>query len=109
MYSAAFWSFITEFTTRNPNLGLPALEEGLFANSLIFDYLTCASTYRRGKVFQITRAGVGAGAIGGAYECVLPRQNNSFWFGDTVELTSDHGKSIFFPGEPASNSLSGYK
>ena len=34
-----FWSFITEFTTRNPNLGLPALEDGFFANSLIFDYL----------------------------------------------------------------------
>ena len=36
---ADFWSFITEFTTRNPNLGIPALEDGLFANSLIFDYL----------------------------------------------------------------------
>ena len=34
-----FWSFIIGLVTRNPNLGIPALEEGLFANSLIFDYL----------------------------------------------------------------------
>ena len=39
IYRADFWSFIIEFTTRNPNLGIPALEDGLFANSLIFDYL----------------------------------------------------------------------
>ena len=31
--------FIIELVTRNPNLGIPALEDGLFANSLIFDYL----------------------------------------------------------------------
>ena len=36
---ADFWSFITELVTRNPNLGIPALEDGLFANLLIFDYL----------------------------------------------------------------------
>ena len=34
-----FWSFITELVARNPNLGLSALEDGLFANLLIFDYL----------------------------------------------------------------------
>ena len=33
------WSFITELLDRNPNLGIPALEDGLFANLLIFDYL----------------------------------------------------------------------
>ena len=36
---ADFWSFITELVTRNPNLGIAALEDGLFANLLIFDYL----------------------------------------------------------------------
>ena len=36
---ADFWSFITELVTRNPNLGVPALEDGLFANLLILDYL----------------------------------------------------------------------
>ena len=33
---ADFWSFITELVTRNPNLGIPAREDGLFANLLIF-------------------------------------------------------------------------
>ena len=36
---ADFWSFIIELVTRNPNLGIPALEDGLFANLSIFDYL----------------------------------------------------------------------
>ena len=36
---ADFLSFLTELVTRNPNLGIPALEDGLFANLLIFDYL----------------------------------------------------------------------
>ena len=31
--------FYYELVTRNPNLGVPALEDGLFANSLIFNYL----------------------------------------------------------------------
>ena len=35
---ADFGSFSTELVTRNPNLGIPALEDGLFANSLIFNY-----------------------------------------------------------------------
>ena len=38
MSRADFWSFIIDFVTRNPNLGIPALEDRLFANSLIFDY-----------------------------------------------------------------------
>ena len=33
-----FRIFITELVRRNPNLGIPALEDGLFANLLIFDY-----------------------------------------------------------------------
>ena len=36
---ADFWFFITELVTRNPTMGIPALEDGLFANLLIFDYL----------------------------------------------------------------------
>ena len=35
-----FWSFVIEVVTRNPNLGIPALEDGLFVNLLIFDYLS---------------------------------------------------------------------
>ena len=34
-----FWSVIIELVTRNPILGIPPLEDGLFANLLIFDYL----------------------------------------------------------------------
>ena len=34
---AAFWSFNIELVTRNPNLGISALEDGLFAYLLIFD------------------------------------------------------------------------
>ena len=36
---ADFWYFIIELVPRNPNLGIPALEDGLFANLLIFDCL----------------------------------------------------------------------
>ena len=32
------WSFIFELVTRNPNLGIPALEDVLFENLLIVDY-----------------------------------------------------------------------
>ena len=45
---ADFWSFIIEFTTRNPNLGIPALEDRLFANLLIFDYLYNDGNSRKG-------------------------------------------------------------
>ena len=34
-----FWYFITELVMINPNLGIPALEDEIFANLLIFDYL----------------------------------------------------------------------
>ena len=34
-----FGSFITELATRNPTMGTTTLEDGLFANLLIFDYL----------------------------------------------------------------------
>ena len=36
---ADFWSLITELVKRNPTMGIPALEDGLFANLSIFDYL----------------------------------------------------------------------
>ena len=48
-----FWSFINELVTRNPNLGIPALEDGLFANLLVFTYLYyiffCLGRERKGK------------------------------------------------------------
>ena len=43
------WSFITEVVTRNPNLGIPALEDGLFANLLIFDYYIIYLLKGKGK------------------------------------------------------------
>ena len=39
MSKVDFWSSITELVTRNPNLGIPALEDGFFTNLLICDYL----------------------------------------------------------------------
>ena len=39
IFGAVCLFFIIELVTRNPNLGIPALEDGLFANSLTFDYL----------------------------------------------------------------------
>ena len=36
---ADFVSFITELVTRNPRMGMSALEDGRFANLSIFDYL----------------------------------------------------------------------
>ena len=49
-----FWSFSTELVTRNLNLGIPALEDGLFANLLIFDnvyyiFVQREGTKRRGN------------------------------------------------------------
>ena len=35
---ADFCFFINDLVTSNPNLGIPALEDGFFANSLIFNY-----------------------------------------------------------------------
>ena len=43
------WSFISEFVMRNPNLGIPPLEDGLFANLLIFDYLYYIFVFRKEK------------------------------------------------------------
>ena len=34
-----FWSFIIELVTRNANLGIPALEDGLFVILLILNFL----------------------------------------------------------------------
>ena len=39
-----FWSFIIELVKMNPTMGIPALEDGLFAILLIFNYLQ-----RKGK------------------------------------------------------------
>ena len=36
---ADFWYFLTELVTRNPTMGIPALEDGLFVNLLIFNYV----------------------------------------------------------------------
>ena len=44
-----FWVFIIELVTRNPNLGIPALEDCLFANLLIFDHLYYISFKGEGK------------------------------------------------------------
>ena len=44
-----FWSLIIELVARNLNLGIPALEDGLFANLLIFDYLYGFRYFCKGK------------------------------------------------------------
>ena len=36
---ADFWSSINELVTRNPTMGIAALEDGLLMNLLIFDFL----------------------------------------------------------------------
>ena len=41
--------FITELVTRNPTMGIPALEDGLFSNLLIFDYLYYIFLFGKGK------------------------------------------------------------
>ena len=47
-----FWSFIIDLVTRNPNLGIPALEDGLVANLSIFDYLYWLRDGYRDDIFQ---------------------------------------------------------
>ena len=51
--SSDFWSFASELVTRNPNLGIPALEDGLFANLLVsiiyIVYLFCWEGKGEGK------------------------------------------------------------
>ena len=44
-----FLSFITAMITRNPTMGIPALEDGLFANLLMFDYLYYIFVFGKGK------------------------------------------------------------
>ena len=39
----------TELVMRNPKLGITALEDGLFANLLIFDYLYYIFLFGKGK------------------------------------------------------------
>ena len=46
---ADFWYLITELVTRNSSLGIPALEDGLFANFLIFDYLYYIFVFGKGS------------------------------------------------------------
>ena len=59
-----FCSFISELVTRNPTMGIPALEDGLFANLLIFDYL-CMYIHRCPRMSQYKppygEMGVGVG------------------------------------------------
>ena len=43
------WFFIIEIVTRNPTMGIPALEDGLLANLLIFDYLYVFLYFCKGK------------------------------------------------------------
>ena len=61
---ADFWSFITELVTRNPNLGIPALEDGLFANLLIFDYLYYIFLFGKGRETRGKGKGKGKGRKG---------------------------------------------
>ena len=68
-----FWSFITELVTRNPNLGIPALEDGLFANLLIFDYLYVFRYFCKGKGREKEREeGRGKERHLGAFVSALP-------------------------------------
>ena len=45
---ADFLFFVIELVTRNLNLGVPALEDGLFANLLIFDYSSIYAAKHKG-------------------------------------------------------------
>ena len=45
-----FWSCIIELVARNPNLGIPALEDGPFENLLAFDYLYYILFKREGEI-----------------------------------------------------------
>ena len=44
-----FGSFIIELVRRNPTMGIPSQEDGLFANLLIFDYLYYTFLFGKGK------------------------------------------------------------
>ena len=58
MARADFWSFITELVTRNPNLGIPALEDGLFANLLIFEDFLVFEFLKVGLMRSLIRTNV---------------------------------------------------
>ena len=57
IYRADFLSFIIETVTRNPTMGIPALEDELFANWLIFDYLYVFRYLCKGKGRERKRKG----------------------------------------------------
>ena len=65
-----FWSFINELCMRSPNLGIPALEDGLFVNLSIFDYV-CTCIYKCPRMSQyklpygerVTRVAVDGGEL----------------------------------------------
>ena len=42
---ADLFSFITELVTRNPTMGIPALEDGLFVNLLFFRFFISVSGF----------------------------------------------------------------
>ena len=50
-----FWFFIIELVTRNPNLGIHALEDGLFASLLIFDYFCAFEFLKVGQMRFLIR------------------------------------------------------
>ena len=55
--NADFCSFITELVTRNPNLGIPALEDGLFRSFILY---ICLKGQEKGKEKE-TEKGKGKG------------------------------------------------
>ena len=64
---ADFLSFMIELVTRNPTMGIPALEDGLFANIWIFYYLYYIFVFGKGKgkgEGMETRKGKGKGKRG---------------------------------------------
>ena len=48
-----FWCFIIELVRRNPTMGITALEDGLFANLLIFNYFRVFEFLKVGKVRKV--------------------------------------------------------
>ena len=91
IYKADFWFCITELVARNPNLGIPALEDGLFAKLLIFEYLyyICFKGKGRGKgKGHVQGKGKREGKREGGITCIVmvgggggqtPLQNCSGW------------------------------
>ena len=70
---ADFGSFITELVTRNPTMGIPALEDGLFANLWIFDYLYYIFFKRKGKREGKRERGINCIVVRGGERTVRPR------------------------------------